>query len=269
MSWTFSTDVSCSNCRSSTKVVTWVIFCSVMPCSGGRLSWAGAEPASTLASSDLSPHYQGVECLRSPQIPKLPHPIPGTAGLCCCSLWPNTMFVPNHQLRPGSLHVGDSSWACLDNRVPGPFLSLAHPSLLSDLDFGLLPSDRILIVRRGYFCVRSSSWMHWFHFEIHLYTSILLIKAFQKLSWNFTLNCLVSKILSEKLPSGHYQVCKEGEVACLSLCKNFYHQILSLCHTVLLCSFLSPCVMHFTSCQIDCWREKFFLVYFEKYPRAS
>ncbi|KAB1252858.1 hypothetical protein Cadr_000003584 [Camelus dromedarius] len=85
-----------------------------MPCSGGRLSWAGAEPASALASSDLSPHYQGVECLRSPQIPKLPHPIPGTA-------------------------------ACLDNRVPGPFLSLAHPSLLSDLDFGLLPSDRILI----------------------------------------------------------------------------------------------------------------------------
>lgn len=110
-----------------------------------------------------------------------------------------------------------------------------HPSSLSDLDFGLLPSDRILIVRYGYFRVRSSSWTHRFYFEIHLYTSILSIKAFQKLSWNFSLNCLVSKILSESLPSGRYQVRKEWEVEFLCLCNSFTSEY---CPFVMLYSFV-------------------------------
>ena len=98
--------------------------------------------------------------------------------------------------------------------------SLKHPSALSALDSGFLPSDWLLIVSCRYSHVRSPSWVHWFHFEIHLYTSILLIKVFQKLSWDFSLSCLVSKILSEKLPSSHYQVCEEWEVKFLCSCNN-------------------------------------------------
>lgn len=70
----------------------------------------------------------------------------------------------------------------------------------------------LIWVRCGTFHIRSYSPMHWFYFKIHLCTSLLSIKAFQKVSWNFSLNCLVSKILSEKLPSGPYQICKEREV---------------------------------------------------------
>lgn len=137
------------------------------------------------------------------------------------------LFVTKYHVCPkpptvalGSLEFEDIRWARLDISVPEPFLSLTHPSSLSALDSGLLPSDQILIVSCRYSHVRSPSWVHWFHFEIHLYTSILLIKVFQKLSWDFSLSCLVSKILSEKLPSSHYQVCEEWEVKFLCSCNN-------------------------------------------------
>ena len=187
---------SCSNFRFSTKVVNWVIFHGML-----WFGWCHHKRAqslvSALVSSYLSPRYHESNVYSVPRVLRSLR-IPDTADLYSCSLWANTTFVPNHQRRPGEHEVEDASWVCLNDSVPEPLLSHTHPSSLSEGEFCLPPSDCVLTVRCVYFCARSYSLMHWFYFKIHLYTFILSIKAFQKLSWNFSLSCLVSKILSEK-----------------------------------------------------------------------
>lgn len=125
----------------------------------------------------------------------------------------------------------------IQSQGPSSVICIPLHSLIETFTFFHL-IGRILIVRCGYLRIRAYSLMHWFYFKIHLYSSILLIKAFQKLSWNFSLSCLVAKILSEKLPSGHYHICKEREVEFLCLCKHFTNVTLYLCHILFLCTFL-------------------------------
>lgn len=142
---------------------------------------------------------------------------------------------PKPPNKPGEVETSAKCVLIIQSQGPSSFICIPSHS---GWDFCLLSSDCILSVRCGYFRIRSYSLMHRFYFKIHLYTSILSIKAFQKSSWNFSLNCLVSKILSEKLSSGHYQVYNELEVEFLCLRKHFTSRILHLCHILFLCSFL-------------------------------
>ena len=160
ISWTFSTEVSCSYFISSTKVVTWVIFHSTLLWFGWRLSKGDTEPYYCPC-----PHtsiFFIIDCLQSPQMSHLPPHSRYSRSLLL-------LFVTKYHVCPkpptkalGSLEFEDIRWARLDISVPEPFLSLTHPSSLSALDSGLLPSDQILIVSCRYSHVRSPSWVHYF-----------------------------------------------------------------------------------------------------------
>lgn len=119
---------SCSYFRFSTKVVNWVIFHGLL-----WFGWCRHKRAQSLVSalvySYLSPHYHESSVCSVPRVLRSLR-IPDTADLYCCSLWPNTTFIPNHQWRPGKHGIEDTSWVCLDNSVPEPLLSHIHPSSL-------------------------------------------------------------------------------------------------------------------------------------------